>query len=288
VTQRIAVLMTTHNRARTSVRCLESLRVQNPGPWTLHTYLVDDRSSDNTTEAVKSIDLPVTVIQGPGDLYWAGGMAVAERAAMLDKPDALLWLNDDVVLDSDAIQRLVALQRTFKNAIVIGATRSARSGRMTYGGRNRTSAWHPQRFALLGFSSEVQHADTFNGNVVLIPRCVREKVGPIDGRFPHAYADDDYGLRARALGIEILQAPGSVGECERDHERRSPRGPTSWGAAQSIKGTRLSAQIRYFRRHGGRVWPLLLFGQQVRQLVPSGTGPGALQDVSEAGGVEEA
>lgn len=280
MTVRVVVLMTAHNRRATTVACLERLRDQRPCDADIRVVLVDDASTDGTARAAARVGLPLQVIRGPGDLYWAGGMQWADMAAVRQAPDAFVWLNDDVLLDQDAVLRMLAVAAQYPEAIVVGATRSSVDSSLTYGGRRRASTWHPQRFELLPLSDRVQTADTFNGNVVLVPMGVRQLVGPIDGRFPHAYADDDYGLRARQHDVQILQAPGTVGVCERNQQVAPIRGLRSWRTAQASKGTPLAAQIRFFRRHGGRAWPLILFGQQVRQMLPAGHGSRA-EDVQD-------
>jgi GT2 family glycosyltransferase len=231
-------------------------------------FLTDDGSTDGTARAVVALNGPVTVIPGDGSLYWAAGMELAERAAMASDPDYLLWLNDDTLLDADALERLLAVHEQHPDAIVVGATRDPDTGEVSYGGRRHVSRWHPQRFVKLESSDEVQRADTFNGNVVLVPRSVRDAVGPIDGRFPHSYADDDYGLRARSKGVPLLQAPGTIGECKGNEEGAVElRGPRAWRALQQPKGLPWRAQVRFLRRHGGRVWPLVFVGQQSKVLL---------------------
>ena len=58
-----------------------------------------------------------------------------------------------------------------------------------------------------------QPCTTFNGNVVLVPKSVYRRVGGIERRFSHAYADFDYGLRARALGFQVVVSGNAVGTC---------------------------------------------------------------------------
>ena len=67
--------------------------------------------------------------------YWAAGMAVAEQTAVRGNPGFLLWLNDDTILDQDALSRLLATADLHPGAIVVGATRDPLSGDLTYGGR---------------------------------------------------------------------------------------------------------------------------------------------------------
>lgn len=262
---RVAVVMTCHNRRDTTVRCLSALRAQG-AKTELSLFVTDDGSTDGTSEAIRGVWPEATIIHGTGTLFWAAGMALAERSAVRHRPDYLLWLNDDTLLDADALPRLLAVSRDEPAAIVVGATVDPETGEGTYGGRTRID-YHPQRFARLPLSNHVQRADTFNGNVVLVPWSARVAVGPIDGAFPHAYADDDYGLRATAKGVPIIQAPGAVGTCPRD-----PAMPTSsrgiadrWQHLQSPTGLPWRAQSRYLRRHGDWRWPFILVVGQVRR-----------------------
>lgn len=256
--RRLAVLMTCHNRREQTVRCLEALRAQALPGVELRVYLTDDGSTDGTPAAVAALDMPVRILAGGGDLFWAAGMAVAERAAMRDDPDLLLWLNDDVVLDPDGVARLLVVHEQMPEAIVVGDVRDPETGKKTYGGRMRRGH-HPQRFAHAPLTDRIQRVDAFNGNVVLIPHGVRSTVGPIDGRFAHAYADDDYSLRASKAGVAILCAAGTVGICSSNPEGPVPSGMRlAWKQLQSPRGRPWGSQIRYLRRHGGLLWPAYL------------------------------
>lgn len=267
----VAVLMTCHNRREQTVRCLDALRVQKGTDAGLHVYVTDDGSTDGTAAAIAEIDIPTEVIKGTGDLYWAAGMALAERAAMQDDPDFLLWLNDDVTLDPDAIARLLEVHETSPDAIVVGTLRDPSTGATAYGGRILIGR-HPQRFSAAPDSDQVLRVDAFNGNAVLIPHRVRDLVGPIDGRFAHAYADDDYSMRARGLGVPVLTTPSAVGTCPPNLMRLAPTGRGVWKDLQHPKGRPLRSQVRYLRRHGGLRWPLYLAWGYVRALLRIGRG----------------
>ena len=263
---RVAVVMTCHNRQDTTVRCLSALRAQASGAAALSLFVTDDGSTDGTSRAIQGVWPDATIIPGTGSLYWAAGMALAERSAVRNRPDYLLWLNDDTLLDPDAVPRLLAVSEDDPSAIVVGATVDPETGEGTYGGRTRID-YHPQRLVRLPIAHHVQRADTFNGNAVLVPWSARVAVGPIDGAFPHAYADDDYGLRATAKGVPIIQAPGAVGTCPRDPAMPpSSRGLADrWQHLQSPTGLPWRAQSRYLRRHGDWRWPFILVGGQVRR-----------------------
>ncbi len=56
----------------------------------------------------------------------------------------------------------------------------------------------------------------FNGNVVLIPRTVFQKLGNLDYYFRHSKGDFDYGMRAYEAGIKMFLVGNYVGVCEHD------------------------------------------------------------------------
>ena len=80
MTTRIAVIMTCHNRRETTVRCLRHFGRSRAGR--LRLFVTDDGSTDGTSEAIRAIWPEATIIHGTGTLFWAAGMALAERAAV--------------------------------------------------------------------------------------------------------------------------------------------------------------------------------------------------------------
>jgi len=101
-------------------------------------YLVDDGSTDGTSDAVAERFPQVQLLRGDGSLWWAGGMRQGFAAALADGYDGYIWWNDDTVLVDDAVHRMVACARAVEPqwgpAIVAGSTCDARTGQRTYGG----------------------------------------------------------------------------------------------------------------------------------------------------------
>jgi GT2 family glycosyltransferase/glycosyltransferase involved in cell wall biosynthesis len=270
----IGALLTCHNRREHTLACLESLRVTAIPGITVDVHLVDDASNDGTREAVAAAYPDVEINPGSGELFWGGGMRLAFTRAVPARPDYLLWLNDDVVLDPDALERLLATYAALcaerqPLSVVVGSTCDPQTGTTTYGGVRRTSLLRRMAFALVAPTDTPQSCDTMNGNVVLIPRSVYSVVGNIDETFTHAMGDLDYGLRARSAGCQVFLAPGHVGTCGvnplagtfRDatlsrHERLS--------RVASPKGLPLAEWAAFCRRHGGPLWPALALSPYVR------------------------
>lgn len=235
----IAVLLTVHNRREKTLACLRALyasRFQDDGdkadtPHLFDVFLVDDGSTDRTAEAVREAFPAVQIIAGDGTLFWNRGMRRAwESAATTRDYDHYLWLNDDTLLGTDAVQTLLDTSRAHDDkAIVVGTTSATDdASRITYGGRTKAGLVWPASHVQDGDGnlSSAHHAtcerqcdgalpcDFFNGNIVLVPRSVFRLVGMHDKAFRHALGDFDYGLRARKQGIELLVAPGVAGTCD--------------------------------------------------------------------------
>jgi GT2 family glycosyltransferase len=208
--KKIAVLMTCHNRKNKTISCLSSLfAVTLPKLCAIDVYLVDDGSVDGTGEEVKKIFPSVNIIQGTGNLYWAGGMRLAWNVASKNSYDYYIWLNDDTFLFENSIDILLSSAlKTNDNSVICSTVVSKTTGRLTYGGKMRNATkYHTPDGAL-------SECEIISGNCVLVPMAVFNKIGSLDHHFSHAIADYDYGLRAVKAGIKCYVAPVIIGNCE--------------------------------------------------------------------------
>ena len=257
---KIAVIMTVFNRRSVTDLCLALLEQQKGSGCTfvIRAYMVDDGCTDGTAEHVISkYSKFVKVITTGGGFYWARGMALAQTHAVAEMTDLdyILWLNDDVQLSPDAILSVLANARSSPGSIVVGATEFA--GEVTYTG-NRQITGRPTALIPLEPNGSLQLIDGFNGNFVLVPRSAFEALGPIDAGFEHSYGDNDYGLRARQMRIQVLLAPKTIGICARNTVDNTWRDTSLSRVVRtrqllSRKGIPFHSHLRYNRRHGGSV-----------------------------------
>jgi len=207
----IAVLLTVHNRKEKTEECLYRLyQCELPNDVMLVTYLTDDGCTDGTADMLAEKYPQVKVVQGDGNLFWNRGMHKAWQRAVEERDfDFYLWLNDDTYLYKETIKNMLADAAEKNNeAIITGATRSADTGKTTYGLRN------PKTEEPITPNGTLQTGTGLNGNCVLVPRKVYQQLGNLDPYFHHAAGDTDYGLRAQEQGIDVLLAKNYVGECE--------------------------------------------------------------------------
>jgi GT2 family glycosyltransferase len=256
----VTAILTSYGRRETTLRCLDSLFAQVDVEADISAVLVDDASPDGTTEAVLARFERVRVIAGNGNLFWASGMAVAEAEARRHRPDYLLWLNDDVALEPTALASLIDVSRSAGRLhVVAGPVLDPDRGTTSYGGVRRRD-WHPLRYEVVRPTGCAIEVDTVHGNVLLVPITTAELLGSIDGNYEHAYADFDYGLRLRRQGGVALLAPNHVGTCAGNpmaHRHRDAPWRERWTFLLSRKGMPVRSHVRYLRRHGGPIWPVV-------------------------------
>lgn len=207
---RIAVLLTVHNRRTKTLHAISRLyAVTLPLDYELDVYLTDDGCTDGTADAVRQQFPNVNILTGDGTLFWNRGMRNSWEAAAKADPDFYLWLNDDTYLYDNALEVLLAVS-TIKahKSIILGTTCDTATGqKITYGGRRRGG--------MFAFDMEQSCECIYmNGNIVLIPRYVFERVGYNDKYYRHSMGDYDYGLMAVKQGLSIFTAPGFLGQCD--------------------------------------------------------------------------
>ncbi|MBU3701266.1 MAG: glycosyltransferase [Acidimicrobiia bacterium] len=261
----VAVLMATHDRRSTTLLSLERLFGQTGLVTPLEVFLVDDGSTDGTAIAVADRFPAVHLIEGNGSLFWSGAMRLAQSAARGLRPDFLLWLNDDVALDADALERLLHCYGELRDrgepaSVVVGALTDPDAGTISYSGVDRPDRRRPTHFEMIDPTDELQQCETANGNLVLVPSMVFRRLDGFDGSFRHAMSDYDFGLRARSQGCGVWLAPGTFGTCRRDH-REQPWLEQEGGIVArtrmlvSAKGLPPGDWLRFTRRHAGPLWP---------------------------------
>ncbi|MTJ14892.1 glycosyltransferase family 2 protein [Anabaena sp. UHCC 0187] len=271
---KLAAIMTCHNRKETTLACLRLLYQHNVK---IDVYLVDDGSSDGTSNSVESAYPEVNILLGNGNLFWGGGMRLAFGEALKQDYEYYVWLNDDTMLAPDAINKLLQIhnnlaQQGHKDTIIVGSTQDPMTGSATYGGAVRSKHWYSNKFEFVPPGEEPQQCDTMYGNCVLIPNSVAQKVGNLDPAFIHTFGDLDYGLRAKKLGCTVWTSPGYIGTCSKNSVR------DSWADTKlpihkrlqkvtQIKSFPVRAWTIFTRRHSGPFWYLYWFLPYIRAII---------------------
>lgn len=262
---RIAVLITCFNRREKTLNCLRRLRSQDlPDGVRLDIFLVDDKCTDGTSEAVSREFPNVHVIEGTGTLYWAGGMRLAWQTAASSQPDYFLLLNDDTEIVGHAIRSLLAISQSPKERIIaVAAIANPTDGRVIYG------AYRKGIVGNLPDGAPKDHCQTFNANCVLIPTAVYHELGILHNAYTHGMADHDYGYRASSVGINIVESDTVLGTCPPNpvtgtwKDRSLPRSQR-WKLIHRPTGLLWRDWLFYCRCHLGWKWPIYFAGPYLK------------------------
>tara|TARA_R110002167_G_scaffold127834_5_gene309648 strand:- start:1108 stop:1953 length:846 start_codon:yes stop_codon:yes gene_type:complete len=209
----IAILITCHNRREQTIKSLTSLfSCYLPINYLLEIFLVDDGSTDGTSEQVNKEFPNVKVIKGSGNLFWNQGMRLAWNTAIQKGDyDFYIWLNDDTMLNENAIDHLLVcysevLTNTGKSAIITGACMESKEEQVfSYGGKTDEKNVEP--------NGSIQQCKYINGNIVLIPQEIFNEIGVLSSDYTHGMGDYDYGLQAHHKGFPCYTTKIYVATC---------------------------------------------------------------------------
>ena len=249
---RAAILMTVHNRKNQTLKCLKACREQFAelkGRYDFTVYLVDDGCTDGTSDAVLEQFQDTVIIKGDGSLYWNHGMIRAWEEAAKEDFDFYIWLNDDTILLPGALNTLLENSYYLRHKAIVAGTARDSSGKLSYGGRTRKGR-------LIAPDDTIPiPCDTFNGNLVLVPRFAFRTLGTMDPRYSHSFGDYDYGIRADKAGVTTVIAPGVLAVCDRNPglpkwRNRAFTLKQRYAAIMSPKGRPFKEQFLYDTRKG--------------------------------------
>ncbi|MCZ2845013.1 MAG: glycosyltransferase family 2 protein [Candidatus Bathyarchaeota archaeon] len=269
----ISVLITCHNRKLKTFQSLQALfDATLPEKFSINVFLVDDGSTDGTTETVKLNFPQVNIIQGDGSLYWNQGMLRAWKAAANKSHyDFYLWLNDDTILDKDAILELIkchenAILKDGKPCLITSACRKSKNKEeFSYGGRSDHGPLIPNGL--------LQSCKYINGNAVLVPAEIFEKVGFLSSNYTHSMGDYDYGLRAIQRGFKCYTTSKYIATCAPNEGLPGWCNPQNsflkrWELLHSPPGLNLKEYLLFKKKFWGNQWIIFALKAYAKAIFP--------------------
>jgi GT2 family glycosyltransferase len=208
----VYIVIPVHNRLDTTRECLESLTCQTYQRFKV--VLIDDGSTDGTSQFVKENYPDVTVLSGDGNLWWTGATNLGVQYALSNCRDGdyILTLNNDTCVPADYLETMISLSRRAPQALIGSIARDYVQTDVVVDEGVRIH-WFSAKFSKIKVSPP-ERIDCFYevsalpGRGTLIPISVFHKVGLYDEKnFPHYAADYDFSLRAHEMGYRLLLSP---------------------------------------------------------------------------------
>lgn len=269
----IAVLLTCFNRKNKTLDCLHNFYSLDLPDLIggIEVFLVDDGSTDGTSDAVKTTFPKVQIIEGTGNLFWNQGMRLAwKRAKETMDFDFYLWLNDDVVLKTFALKELLDCYQEGKKAsgvpaLITGAFQNTKKDlTFSYGGRTEEGEVIP--------NGELQDCKYINGNAVLITKAIFNELGSLAPEYTHAMGDFDYGLRALNAGFKNYTTKRYIGYCKVNDEPHWSNPKASLKERlrlfKSPRGLNYNEYIMFRKKFWGNKWVVYAFKAYLKVLFP--------------------
>jgi GT2 family glycosyltransferase len=217
MSETVAVVVVTHNRADLLVGMLDGLAAQTHAPDAV--VVVDNGSTDHTSEvlalAAEGTDLPIEVIT-QGNVGGAGGFHRGVRAAYDGGYDRVWLMDDDVVPAPDCLAALMAVD---EDCLI--AVREDLGGALVEKAAIEFDLHNPLSIRPKRSSVDSTYADrasmpalvevenvAFEG--FMVRRAVVEEIGFPDPAFFIFYDDVDFAVRARESGRHVWAVRDAV------------------------------------------------------------------------------
>ncbi len=225
---KVAIVAPVHNRREITLQCLRSISKLEQTRLDIKTFIVNDGSTDGTSEAIRASFPTVTIIEGDGNLWFTEGTNVGARAALKYDPDYILLINDDQIFDSRSIKAMVDCAEKHPRS-VIGPLlllwdtphklfQTAPVWDTWSGGWRH---WHNQ--TVWTIPKKPWKVDIIVGNCVLIPVAAINENGLMNSsRYPN-YGDAEYTPRLKKAGWNLIIEPKARVFCQPNSSPKSIR-----------------------------------------------------------------
>lgn len=204
---KVSILVPVYNRIEITKKGLtylfDSIYRYNRDDVIFEIIVIDDGSTDGTSEWIK-FNYPQTIIlQGDGNQWWSGCINIGAKYAKENGATHLLLWNDDVIPDKHYFSNLNQLLEE-KQRIVYGSTViDINSGDYWFRGCHYSYAF--------GFTKHIRRlpskwsVNCLTGMGTCLPIQLLDEIGYWDNaNFPQYYGDVDFTLRAFEAGYKII------------------------------------------------------------------------------------
>lgn len=216
---KIEIVAPVHNRREITIQCLQSIARLNTKNLDVHTIIVDDGSTDGTSEAIRK-DFPnVEIVKGDGNLWFTEGTNVGVRAALKHQPKYILTINDDQVFDADAIQYMVETAEKYPKSVVGSLLLLWDTPHKLFQVAPVWNIWkgdwqHWEQQTVWTIPAKPWEVDLIVGNCVLVPTEAIEQCGLMNSkRYPN-FGDAEYTPRLKKNGWNLLIEPRARVFCQ--------------------------------------------------------------------------
>lgn len=246
---KVVAVVVNWNGGAENLRCLDALLAERPS--IAHVLLVDNASSDGSRELVARRCPEVEIVDSGSNLGYAGGNNLGLRRALELGAEAVLVVNNDVVVERGSVARLAGALEESRDVGIVGPRVVFRDDPARLWAAGGVLTWRQNLTTLRGFGARDGEGFRRDVDVDYVPGCAlmlrRDALGALGGfdeRY-FAYTEDvDLGLRARRAGFRSR----CIGSARAFHQ---PSSSTGGGYNPRRKYMMAVNSVHFLRTWGG-------------------------------------
>jgi GT2 family glycosyltransferase len=210
----VSIIIPTYNRKRELIRLVKSIKQSSYPKENTEIIVVDDSSTDGTNYTIKRRFPDVKVVRNTKEKMPSGARNIGIKCS---KGDYLFFVDDDNVIDRQAISELVNFMESNKNVGLIGPIMyyySTPREIWCAGGKLRrplciqTHIFQYKKSDNLPLKKMYAIECEYIPNAFMVRRHIIREIGFFDEEnFPIAWEDIDFSLRIKQKGYQIVIIP---------------------------------------------------------------------------------
>lgn len=234
----IHILIPFFNRKELTLDCLKSLSSQTYKDYS--TTVVDDGSTDNSSEEIENLYPQIKIVRSPGNWWWAKSLNEGlEIILPKTKPDDfVLILNNDTEVKPDYLEKIKESSERNKRAIVGSLLKNFYTNEIIP--KSIKAEWFtfsfPQIIPNLDLK-DTKDVDMLTTRGILIPTEVFKKVTTFTCLLPHHGADINFSMKTKRMGFPLVLSHEAV-----VYSKERP-GEKNWSLWYKFFGRRSSSNI---------------------------------------------
>jgi len=170
--------------------------------------VVDDGSTDGTSEMLAKEFPQVIVLSGDGSLFWTAAINLGVRLALTLGAEYVLTLNNDTVASENFLEQMLSWADVTHHALLGALDIDMKTQTPHYGGEKIDWKWSKSHFLLNELKENerqgLHEVSLYPGRGLLIPKMVFDTIGLFEEKMlPHYLADYDFTQMASRNGFKI-------------------------------------------------------------------------------------
>lgn len=253
----VVAVITCFNEKESVLRCIRQLQSTDPD---IRVVLIDDGSSDGTSDDVTRLFPETVVVDGDGSLWWSGATNLGIARAIELGATKVLFFNNDCITPSSGIGPMLAACDVRSKTIVSAAIGDLADGSpVSFGGQITSRGLEYIQQAPSAGPDGLATVDWLPGHAVVVPVELFSQIGNCDAKaFPQYFGDADFFFRARRVGYRLTVMPDIMVLNDRSQTgirlKRPLRAKNVWWVISHRRSDlRLVDNLRFFWRHRDRL-----------------------------------